>query len=111
MGPGAEFVEVPSLGVRIAMVVSGLCVASPRRPAGSGTSALSLRLFLCVFPDLNHTIVMAVHTIYALFGLCKDEIIDPVLADLAFEAVGVVRIVASHDSLVQDGLSAYVAAV
>jgi hypothetical protein len=33
---------------------------------------------------------MAIHTVYALTGLGKDEFIDAVLADFAFEAVGMI---------------------
>lgn len=61
--------------------------------------------------DLCHAIVVAVHAVYAVACFCKNELVDTVVADLALEAVGVVRVVASHDCLIEDGLVADVAVV
>jgi hypothetical protein len=46
---------------------------------------------------------MTAHTINALTGLGEDELVNPVLAYFTFEAMGMIRIVASHDSFVEDG--------
>ena len=54
---------------------------------------------------------MAVHAIYALARLGKNEFVNPILTHFALEAVGMVRVVTSHDSLVKNGLPADVAAV
>lgn len=61
--------------------------------------------------NLCHAFVVTVHAIYAVTGLCEDEFVDSVVANLALEAVGVIRVVARHDCLVEDGLLAYVAVV
>ena len=55
--------------------------------------------------------MVAFHTVEPLRGFREHELVDAVLADLALEAVRVVRIVAGHDRLVEDGLLADVAAV
>jgi hypothetical protein len=54
---------------------------------------------------------MTTHTINALAGLGEDELVDPVLAYFTFEAVGMIRIVAGHDSFVEDGKVTDVTAV
>ena len=54
---------------------------------------------------------MAGHTIDALAGLGEHQFLNALLADLAVEAMGMVRIVAGHDRLVEDGLAADVATV
>jgi hypothetical protein len=54
---------------------------------------------------------MAVHAVNSLAGLGKDELVDALLADLALEAVGMVRVVAGHDGFVEDGEMADVARV
>ncbi len=46
---------------------------------------------------------MAFHAIYALTGLCKNELIDSVLAYFTLEAMGVIRVVASHDGFIENG--------
>ena len=56
-------------------------------------------------------LVMAIHAINALTRLGENELVDPVLADLAFEAVGMVGIVTGHDSFVENGLPTDVTAV
>ena len=57
------------------------------------------------------TLAVTRHTVYALTGLGKYELLYALLADLAIEAVGVVRVVARHDRLVEDRLLAHRAAV
>lgn len=64
------------------------------RRASSGRPFL-LELFpLCFFlsmsPYLRHTFVVTIHAIDALAGLCKHQLVYPVLAHLTFEAVGVI---------------------
>lgn len=54
---------------------------------------------------------MALHAVYALAGFCKDKLIDSVLADFTLEAMGVVRVVTSHDSLVEYGEVADIAVI
>jgi len=65
--------------------------------------AFTLSLFLCVLSDLDHTFIVTLHTIYALTGLGEDKLVYPILAYFTFEAMRVIRIVASHDSLVKNG--------
>ena len=54
---------------------------------------------------------MAIHAIYALASLCKNKFIDAVLADFAFETVGVICIVAGHDSFVENRLFTDIAGI
>ena len=61
--------------------------------------------------DLCHAIVVAVHAVYAVCCFGEYELVDAVMADLALEAVSVVRVIAGHDCLVKDGLVADVAVV
>jgi hypothetical protein len=51
--------------------------------------------------DFDHTLAVTVHAIYTLRGFREHEFVDPVLADLALEAMGVIRVVTGHDRLVQ----------
>ena len=80
-----------------------------RAPAIHGLFTLSL--LLGVLSYSYHAFVVAVHAVDALAGFGKDKLVDALLADLAFEAVGVVRVVAGHDRLVEDGLATDIAAV
>lgn len=86
-----------------------------------GSSSLSLCL-LFLLPSLplfsfqmpptpRDTLTMTLHTIYTLTRLREHELLYPLLTDLAVEAVRVIRVVASHDRLVEDGLPTDVAAV
>ena len=52
--------------------------------------------------DFYHTLVVTVHTIYALAGLGKYKVVDPILAYFTLETVGVEGVVTSHDSFVED---------
>lgn len=61
--------------------------------------------------DFCHTFVVTIHTVYTVSCLCEDELVDSVMADFTLETVGVIRVVASHDCLIEDGLLAYVAVV
>jgi len=45
---------------------------------------------------------MTVHAVYALTCLGEDEFVDTIVADLALEAVGMIGIISSHDSLVEN---------
>ena len=49
------------------------------------------------------TLVVTVHAIYAVMSLRKHELVDAIPARLALEAVRMVRVVASHDSFIQNG--------
>jgi len=64
-----------------------------------------------VFPDFDHALVVAVHAVYALTGFCEHKLVDSVAADLAFEAMGMIRVVASHDSFIENGEMTNVATV
>lgn len=96
--------------ILVTVVVSGFLVPRTRR-ATSTVRLVSLCLLLSVFPNFDHALVVAVHAVDSLTCLGEDELVDAVATDLAFEAVGVVRIVSRHDSLVKDGKMTYIAAV
>jgi len=64
-----------------------------------------------VFSDFDHAIAVAIHAIYALTGLCEDELINAALTNFAFETVSMIWIVSSHDCLIEDGEMADVAIV
>lgn len=61
--------------------------------------------------NLCHALIMAVHTVYAVTGFGKDQLVYAVVADFALEAVGVIRVVSCHDGFVEDGLLTDVAIV
>lgn len=54
---------------------------------------------------------MAVHTVYAVTGFSKDQLVYSIVANFALEAVCVVRVVSCHDGFVEDGLLTDVAIV
>jgi hypothetical protein len=54
---------------------------------------------------------VTVHTVYALARFGEYELINPISANFAFETVGVIRVVAGHDSFIKNGEFADVAAV
>jgi len=64
-----------------------------------------------VFPDFDHAVVVTLHAIYALTGLGKDKLVNAALTNLTFETVGVIRIVPSHDCLIQNRETADIATV
>lgn len=72
---------------------------------------LLLRLLLSVPPAPGYSLVMAVHAIDAVTGLGKHELVYAVPTRSALEAVGVVAIVARHDSFVEDRQAADAAAI
>ena len=79
--------------------------------AAAPRCTLSLCLALGMLPDSDHAVVMTLHAVDALTGLGEYEVVDPVLADFAGEAVGVEGVVAGHDGLIEDGLVAEAAVV
>lgn len=89
---------------------AGIAAAGGGGGAGGGYSFL-FSLALCMATNFGHAIVVAVHAVNAVTCLCEDELVDSVVADLALEAVGVIRVIAGHDGLVEDGLVADVAIV
>lgn len=90
-------------------MISSLSISRPGGP--TATVALTLGLFLSIFSNFDHTVIVAPHAIYTLASLCKDKLVDSVLAYFTFEAMGMVRIVASHDSFIENGEVADVAVV
>ena len=69
-------------------------------------------LFLLVpLPTSCYPLIVTVHAVDALTCFGKYEFVDPISADFTFETVGVVRVVAGHDSFVKDGKFADIAAV
>jgi len=64
-----------------------------------------------VFAYLDHAFIVAVHAVDSLAGLCENEFIDAVAADFTLEAVSMIRVVAGHDSFVEDGEATYVTAI
>lgn len=62
-------------------------------------------------PYFRHALVMAVHTVDSLTRLCKHELVYTRFANFAFETMGVVRIISGHDSFIQNGQIANIAAV
>lgn len=61
--------------------------------------------------DLGHALVVAGHTIYSLTRFGENQFVDTIAAYFALEAVGVIRVVTSHDRFVKNGLLANVAIV
>jgi hypothetical protein len=57
-------------------------------------------------PAAGDALVMAFHAINTMAGLGEHELVDTVVTGTAFEAVGVIRIIAGHDGFVEDGLMA-----
>ena len=54
---------------------------------------------------------MALHTVESLTSLSKDKLVDATLAAPTRKTRGMIRIVAGHDSFVEDGEVAYFAVV
>jgi hypothetical protein len=54
---------------------------------------------------------MAVHTVYPLAGLGKDKFVDARFAYFTFKAMGMIRVIPGHNSLVQDRQIAYIATI
>lgn len=64
-----------------------------------------------MFPDFDHAFVVTIHAIYSLARLGEDKFVDAILANFAFEAVGMIRIIARHDRLIKNGQMANIATV
>lgn len=91
-----------------AMVLSS--TAFPRLGRATTTlRSLSLGLLLGMLAYPDHAFVMAFHAVNPVTGLGEDKFVDAILAHFALEAVGVIRVVASHDGLVEDRLLADIA--
>lgn len=73
--------------------------------------AFALSLFLGIFSDLDHAFIVALHAIYALASFGEDKFVDSVLAYFTFEAMSMIRVVASHDSFIENGEVADVAVI
>lgn len=56
-------------------------------------------------------LVMALHTIYTMAGFGKHEFVDSIMTRTTLETMGVIRVVASHDSFVKDRLVADAATI
>jgi hypothetical protein len=54
---------------------------------------------------------MTIHAINAMAGLGEHKLVDTVVTGTTFEAVRVIRVVAGHNGLVEDGLMADAAVV
>ena len=59
----------------------------------------------------GNTLVVTLHAVDALAGLCKDELLDLCVAGAASKASGMVGLVAGHDGFLHDGKTADVAGV
>ncbi len=75
------------------------------------SSPFSLSLFLSVSPNFDHTFTVTIHAIDSLTRLGEDELVDTVLAYFTLETVGMVRVVTSHNGLVENGQLADIAVV
>lgn len=62
-------------------------------------------------PTSRHPLIVTVHTIYTLACFGKHEFVDPISANFALETVGMVRVVAGHDSFIENGKFADIARV
>jgi hypothetical protein len=95
----------PIASVALPLPLPGVCGSRP------ACCLFPLCFLLGVLSYLDHPFIMALHAIDALARLRKDKFVDTILADLALEAVRMVRIVTGHDCLVKNGVVADVAAV
>jgi hypothetical protein len=64
-----------------------------------------------MFANLDHSLIVTVHAVNALASLGKHKFVNLGFADFTLETVGVIGVVACHDSLVEDRLLTYVATV
>lgn len=71
------------------MEIPCLLFSRTRRPAAA-SGPFPLCFLLGVFPDLDHTLVVAIHAIDALTCLCKDKLVNTLCADFALEAMGMI---------------------
>ncbi len=77
----------------------------------AAAAPFSLSLFLSVSPNFDHTFTVTIHAIDSLTRLGEDELVDTVLAYFTLETVGMVRVVTSHNGLVENGQLADIAVV
>lgn len=75
------------------------------------SSFVPLGFLLCMFPDFDHALVVTGHAVDGLTSFGKDEFVDSVITDLAFETMSVVRIISGHNGLVKDGQTTNTTAV
>lgn len=68
-------------------------------------------MFRHVSSAARYAFIVAFHTIETLTCLREDELIDAILATSTRKTRSVVRVVASHDRLVENGKIAYFAVV
>ena len=54
---------------------------------------------------------MAIHTVYAVASLGKNQLVNSSVTNLAFETMRVVRVVSCHDGLIENGKVANITAV
>ena len=54
---------------------------------------------------------MALHTVYTMAGFGKHEFVDAIVTRTTLETMGMIRVVASHDSFVEDRLVADAATI
>jgi hypothetical protein len=59
----------------------------------------------------DDALVVALHTVNTMTSLGKHKFVDTIVTGATFKAVGMVRVVASHDGFVKDGLVTDAAAV
>jgi hypothetical protein len=64
-----------------------------------------------VAPAAGDALMVTLHAVNTMTGLGKHELVDTIMTGATFEAVGMVRVVTSHDGFVKDGLVTDAAAV
>ena len=64
-----------------------------------------------MLPDLDHALVVAVHTVDALTGFGKDEFVNAVVTNFTLETVRMIRVIASHNGFIENGEMTDVATV
>lgn len=62
-------------------------------------------------PASCYPLIVTVHTIYALACFGEYQLVNPISANLALETMRVIRVITSHDSFVEDGKFADIAAI
>jgi hypothetical protein len=61
--------------------------------------------------NLYHSLAVTIHAIDPLRCLGENELVYPVFTNLTFETVGMIRVVACHDGLIEDRLLAHATAI
>lgn len=67
----------------------------------TAASFFPFRFSLSVLPNLDHALVVAVHTVYSLACFCEHELVDAVTAHFAFKAMCMVRVISGHYCFVE----------